>query len=84
MSFRVTRNSDGTITAESDGTSNDVDHVFAQRHSRELDHYMRDLGQSRIEGKNYDDIVNHVVNERNKKYGYDPAERSMVGLKLVW
>lgn len=85
MSFRVTRNSDGSITAESDGADNGIEHVFAQDHSRQLSHYMQGTGQSSIEGRDYDDIVNRIVDENVKRYGGDPGiERCEVDRKLVW
>ena len=85
MSFRVTRNSDGSITSESDCPGKDVDHVFAQHHHRQLSEYMRETGQSSIEGRDYNDIVNDIVDEQHKRYGGDKgALRAEVGTKLVW
>ncbi|MBU5557461.1 MAG: hypothetical protein QW751_00045 [Candidatus Aenigmatarchaeota archaeon] len=85
MTFRVTRNSDGSITAESDCPGNEVDHVFAHNHCEILAHYMKELGLKNIEGRDYNDIVNRIVNEEVKRYGGDPgAVRGYISTELVW
>ena len=85
MSFRVTRNSDGTIMTESDGPANEIDHVNAQRNRNNLSEYMRDTGLQSIEGRNYHDIIDRIADAEVEKYGGDhAAERSYVGLKLMW
>lgn len=85
MSFRVTRNSDGSITAESDTAGNEVDHVYAQQHHRELSGYMRETCQSAIEGRDYNDVINSVVDAKAERDGRDHAlTRMEVSNKLVW
>ena len=84
MTFSVRRNSDGSITAESNCPGSEIDHVYAQSHSRELAHYMEDTRQESVDGRNYDDVVNRLVDEENRKYGYSPATRMEISNKLVW
>lgn len=85
MTFRVTRNGEGSITAESDCPGNEVDHMYAQGHNRQLDNYMRENDQGSIDGRDYNDVVNRIVDERVRKYGGDPgAERMDVSTHLVW
>ena len=85
MGFRVTRNSDGSITAESDCPGNDIDHVYAHSHCENLGHYMNETEQRSIEGRDYSDVINRVVDEEVKRYGGDPgAVRMDITNKLVW
>ena len=84
MSFRVTRNSDGSITTESDDGHN-LTHATAQQHGHQIEYMMEKADMSSVEGRDYNSIANQIAEAHVKKYGGDIAlERAEIGRKMVW
>ena len=84
MSFRITRNSDGSITTESDDGYN-PGHATAQQHGHQIEYMMEKANLGSVEGRDYNSITNQIAEAHVKKYGGDIAlERAEIGRKMVW